>query len=157
MEGDMMIFSLFFTVENYEELWQWSVDNIAAFWGEVWSYTGIVASTPYEQVVDEKLTPGDVPEWFKGARLNYAENLLKFDDDHCAIIATGEAHEIKKMTYRELRVMVQKCAAAFRASGVVKGDRIVGTPYVSFFIFIFLFLSGACSHFAPHLLYPPIP
>ena len=133
------------------------MDNIAPFWGEVWSYTGIVASTPYEQVVDEKLTPGDVPEWFKGARLNYAENLLKFDDDHCAIIATGEAHEIKKVTYRELRVMVQKCAAAFRASGVVKGDRIVGTPYVSFFIFIFLFLSGACSHFAPHLLYPPIP
>lgn len=29
------------------------------------------------------------PEWFEGARLNIAENLLKFKDDRVALIATG--------------------------------------------------------------------
>ena len=117
---------MLFNAENYEDLWQWSVKNIGAFWGEVWQYTGMVSSTPYEQVVDESLNPADVPEWFKGARINYAENLLKYDDDHVAIIATGEGHGATKVTYKELREKVRICAAALRASGVVKGDRIVG-------------------------------
>lgn len=36
--------------ESYEDLWQWSVDNPAAFWEEIWHYTGIKASTPYKKV-----------------------------------------------------------------------------------------------------------
>lgn len=39
-------------LKSYEELHQWSIDNISDFWGAVWKYTGIVASTPYKEVVD---------------------------------------------------------------------------------------------------------
>lgn len=36
--------------ETYKDLWQWSVDHPAQFWEEIWHYTGIKASTPYEKV-----------------------------------------------------------------------------------------------------------
>lgn len=36
--------------DNYHDLWQWSVDDPAKFWEEVWHYTGIKAATPYEKV-----------------------------------------------------------------------------------------------------------
>lgn len=35
--------------DTYADLWQWSVDNPAAFWEEIWHYTGIKAQTPYEK------------------------------------------------------------------------------------------------------------
>ena len=31
----------------------------------------------------------DIPEWFRGARLNFAENLLHYDDDKVALYMTG--------------------------------------------------------------------
>src|SRR5581483_7380760 len=34
-------------IENYQQLWQWSVDNIQVFWAEVWDYTKIIYSVPY--------------------------------------------------------------------------------------------------------------
>lgn len=44
------------------------------------------------QVVDVSKRISDVPEWFKGARLNYAENLLKHgDQDKVALYAASES------------------------------------------------------------------
>ena len=61
---------------SYEELWQWSVTEISSFWKEVWDFIGIKNSQPYEQVIDD---PSKMPgaKWFTGARLNFAENLLR--------------------------------------------------------------------------------
>lgn len=43
------------------------------------------------QVVDASQRISDVPEWFKGARLNYAENLLKHaDQDKVALYAASK-------------------------------------------------------------------
>lgn len=43
------------------------------------------------QVVDVSKRISDVPEWFKGAQLNYAENLLKHaDQDKVALYAASE-------------------------------------------------------------------
>lgn len=43
------------------------------------------------QVVDVSKRISDVPEWFKGARLNYAENLLKHaDQDKVALYAASK-------------------------------------------------------------------
>uniref|UniRef100_A0A8C7ZTW0 Acetoacetyl-CoA synthetase n=1 Tax=Oryzias sinensis TaxID=183150 RepID=A0A8C7ZTW0_9TELE len=76
---------------NYNQLYQWSVDSYPDFWGEVWRFCGIISSKTYEEVVDATKKISDVPEWFKGARLNYAENLLKHpDQDKVALYAARE-------------------------------------------------------------------
>ena len=37
-------------LKNYDDLYSWSIENIANFWGEVWDVTGVKASQPYEKV-----------------------------------------------------------------------------------------------------------
>uniref|UniRef100_A0A671VLG6 Acetoacetyl-CoA synthetase n=1 Tax=Sparus aurata TaxID=8175 RepID=A0A671VLG6_SPAAU len=113
---------------NYNDLYQWSTDSYSEFWGEVWRFCGVVSSKPYEEVVDISKRISDAPEWFKGARLNYAENLLKHaDQDKVALYAATEANdEIVKVTYGQLRSDVALFAAAMRKMGVGTGDRVVG-------------------------------
>ncbi|MBN3298893.1 AACS synthetase, partial [Amia calva] len=113
---------------NYSDLYQWSVENYNVFWAEVWKFCGIVSSQMYEEVVDMTKKISDVPEWFRGSRLNYAENLLKHkDQDKVALYAATEAREeITKVTFRELRRDVALYAAAMRKMGIRTGDRVVG-------------------------------
>lgn len=67
---------------NYEELYAFSTTRIADFWGTVWDEVGIigdkgVSSDGEWHVVDEGRTPAENPEWFKDAKINWAENLLR--------------------------------------------------------------------------------
>ena len=65
-----------------------------------------------------------VPEWFPGARLNYAENLLWRDDDGIAITESNESGEVHSYSYRQLREKVRVIAAALRRNGLESGDRV---------------------------------
>lgn len=57
----------------------------------MWDYTKIVHTTKGDQVLDNSAPMDSIPEWFKGARLNFAENLLWCKSkDKTAIIATGK-------------------------------------------------------------------
>ncbi|XP_076853959.1 LOW QUALITY PROTEIN: acetoacetyl-CoA synthetase [Brachyhypopomus gauderio] len=113
---------------NYDQLYQWSLENYPEFWAEVWRFCGIVSSRMYEEVVDVSKRISDVPEWFKGSRLNYAENLLQHkDQDKIALYAAREGmEEITKVTFGELRREVARFAAAMRKTGINVGDRVVG-------------------------------
>ncbi|KAI2664899.1 Acetoacetyl-CoA synthetase [Labeo rohita] len=113
---------------NYNDLYQWSVDSYPEFWAQVWKFCGIISSEMYKEVVDVSKRISDVPEWFKGSRLNYAENLLKHkDQDKVALYAATEANEeIVKVTFGELRRDVALFAAAMRKMGIKTGDRVVG-------------------------------
>ncbi|XP_041756126.1 acetoacetyl-CoA synthetase isoform X2 [Coregonus clupeaformis] len=113
---------------NYNDLYQWSVESYPEFWAEVWRFCGVVSSRMYEEVVDISKRISDIPEWFKGSRMNYAENLLKHkDQDKVALYAATEANdEITKVTFGELRRDVALFAAAMRKMGVETGDRVVG-------------------------------
>jgi acetoacetyl-CoA synthetase len=111
--------------KDYPELWQWSVENIADFWATVWDFAGVKASKRWEQVIDDpKKMPG--AKWFSGARLNFAENLLRYRDDQTALIFKGEGMPSKKISYRELYIEVSQVAKSMRAAGVTVGDRVVG-------------------------------
>ncbi|HEY9114302.1 MAG TPA: AMP-binding protein, partial [Bacteroidales bacterium] len=108
---------------NYFTVHKWSVEHPAHFWAEIWNFCEIISSTPYHQVVDNpKKMPG--AKWFEGARLNFAENLLKRKDNHKAIIFRGEDSVKKELTYAELNEAVRKMAAALKKSGVTTGDRV---------------------------------
>lgn len=110
---------------DYADLYHWSVSEIADFWAAVWDFVEVKASSAYDEVIDEPMKmPG--AEWFRGARLNFAENLLRFRDDRVALIFKGEGQPIRKMTYAELYEEVARVAAALRKSEVETGDRVVG-------------------------------
>ena len=110
---------------KYGELYQWSIDNIPDFWASMWEFADIKVSKPYDRVVDDlNKLPG--AKWFPGAKLNFAENLLRYRDDHTALIFKGESRDSTKMTYAELYDEVSLVAAALKESGVRAGDRVAG-------------------------------
>ena len=112
-------------LDSYTDLHDWSVDNIHEFWASAWEFFDIIHTQPYTQVVDDvSEMPG--AKWFTGARLNFAENLLRRRDDKTALIFKGESQPVRKLTYAELYSEVAKTAAALRTAGVEKGDRVAG-------------------------------
>ncbi|XP_054450284.1 acetoacetyl-CoA synthetase isoform X2 [Pteronotus mesoamericanus] len=115
-------------LENYHDLYQWSVDSYSDFWAEFWKFSGIISSCVYDEVVDTSKGVADVPEWFKGSRLNYAENLLRHkENDKIALYVAREGkEEIGKVTFEELRQRVALFAAAMRKMGVKTGDCVSG-------------------------------
>jgi acetoacetyl-CoA synthetase len=110
---------------EYAALYEWSVENIADFWAAMWKFADIMASKPYDQVVDD-VTKMPGAHWFPGARLNFAENLLRFRDDRLALIFKGEGQDAVKMTYAELYDEVARLARSLRDMGIESGDRVVG-------------------------------
>ena len=110
---------------EYEPLYQWSIENIPDFWANVWEFAKIKSSMPYDQVVDDvRKMPG--AKWFSGARLNFAENLLRYKDHQTALIFKGEDRVDKRMTYSELYDEVASVARSLMLAGVQTGDRVVG-------------------------------
>jgi acetoacetyl-CoA synthetase len=111
--------------DNYDDLYQWSVDNIAEFWKQMWDFGSIKASVPYEAIIDDvSRMPG--AHWFQGSRLNFAENLLRYRDDHRALVFRGEDKIRRTYTYAQLYDEVARVAGALKRSGVEAGDRVAG-------------------------------
>ncbi|KAF8070271.1 acetoacetyl-CoA synthetase [Lyophyllum atratum] len=109
-------------LQNYQDLHAYSVTDYE-FWMDLWRYLGVIYSSPPQRVVAEGRSPEN-PQWFPGAKLNYAENILRRCDDAVACTMTGESGVVTHVTFRKLREMVREMAAAMRASGVVAGDRV---------------------------------
>ena len=110
---------------EYEELYKWSVDNIPDFWVAVWEFVGIKASCNYDQVIDDlNKMPG--AKWFPGARLNFAENLLKHRDKHVALVFKSENRECVNLTYEQLYNEVNSVAKSLRELGIKSGDCVAG-------------------------------
>jgi acetoacetyl-CoA synthetase len=110
---------------RYEELYQWSIDHIPEFWAGMWDFAQIKFSEPYKEVVDD-LTKMPGAKWFSGARLNFAENLLRYRDNRTALTFKGEFAEPVKMTYAELYDEVARLSVSLKQQGVRAGDRVAG-------------------------------
>jgi acetoacetyl-CoA synthetase len=107
---------------SYKELYDWSVDKIPDFWATVWDFVEVKASKGYETVVDDATKmPG--AKWFTGARLNFAENLLRYRDEKTAFIFKGETQKSVRMSYAELYESVARLAESLRKIGIKPGDR----------------------------------
>jgi len=108
---------------SYFDLCQWSMDQIPDFWARLWEFADIKASRGYDRVVDHfDKFPG--ANWFPGARLNFAENLLRYRDDRLAFVFRGETQKSAKMTYAEVYTVVSRLAKSLREVGVQPGDRV---------------------------------
>ncbi|HVH16214.1 MAG TPA: acetoacetate--CoA ligase [Candidatus Angelobacter sp.] len=112
-------------IRSYPQLHRWSVDKVADFWSAVWDFTGIIASRRFEKVVDDL---GKFPgaNWFPGARLNFAENLLRRRDDGVALVSRSEEGRLSQTTYADLYRRVGSVANALRRFGVLPRDRVAG-------------------------------
>ena len=109
---------------DYNALWQWSIDEVEAFWASIWEYYAIKASAPYKQVLKERKMPRTV--WFEGARLNYAEHALRHAvDERPAIIFESELRPYTEITWGELKGQVAALANGLKGMGVEEGDRVV--------------------------------
>ena len=123
-------------VTDYSSLYRWSIEHPEAFWPEVWDDCKVIADErvgrrPWDDVVvglDRMAPPDPVrgPRWFPGARLNFAENLLRYDDSRPAIVFWNERGPQRRLTFRELHAQVAATAAALRAHGVGVSDRVAG-------------------------------
>jgi acetoacetyl-CoA synthetase len=108
---------------DYAALYRWSLEQPGEFWASVWSFCGVVSSQPFEWVVDDvRRLPG--AHWFSGARLNFAENLLRIQDDSPAIVFWNEQGFQRSLSFAELRGQVAGAAAGLRRLGVGPGDRV---------------------------------
>jgi acetoacetyl-CoA synthetase len=113
-------------LKTYNDLREFSVTELSKFWSSVWSFCNIKSSMPFDKVIDESIPINKLPKWFKGARLNYAENLLRRTDDHTAIIGLGETLSDRKISFKELSLKVGQVSEALRRAGVKVGDRVAG-------------------------------
>jgi len=113
------------SLEGYDQLWEWSVTEIAAFWESFWQFAGITAATPYDAVLVDPKMPG--AKWFPGARMNFAENLLRYRDDQVALTFVREGGVADgELTYAELYAQVARFARFLTDAGVGEGDRVAG-------------------------------
>jgi acetoacetyl-CoA synthetase len=110
-------------VSTYDDLHKWSVEEIPDFWAAVWDFVEMKASRSYDKVVEDL---GKYPgaRWFPGARLNFAENLLRHRDDRLAFVFRREDGKAATMTYAGLYDAVARLARALRESGIAPGDRV---------------------------------
>ena len=113
------------TFPNYDALHQWSVIDADDFWAAIWDFCDIKATTPYHQVTSNlDKFPGT--SWFSGCELNFAENMMRHNDDQVALVGLLENGKRSSYTYAALRQEVERLASAMRQHGITKGDRIAG-------------------------------
>ena len=112
------------TFGSYEELWQWSVDDIEGFWSSICEFFSVRFDRPAQAVLGRREMP--VTEWFPGGRLSYAEHIFrgKRDEDE-ALFHASELRPVSSWTWGELRRQTAAIAAGLRARGIGEGDRVV--------------------------------
>jgi acetoacetyl-CoA synthetase len=116
-------------LEGYDALWRWSVSDLESFWESLWDFfdVGAAAERGNGPVLARREMPG--AEWFPGARLNFAEQLLRSAAAHgdpvrIAIRHASELHGLDHWTWAELRAQAEALATGMRSLGIGSGDRV---------------------------------
>jgi acetoacetyl-CoA synthetase len=110
-------------LSGFNGIHTYSVEHAPQFWADVWDFCGVIAETRGERlVVDQDRMPG--ARFFPDAVLNFAENLLRRNDDTPAIIFRGEDKVRKTVAWAELNSAVSRISQGFAAMGLEAGDRV---------------------------------
>ncbi|OAF99504.1 acetoacetate-CoA ligase [Paraphaeosphaeria sporulosa] len=117
----------------------------------MWDSAGLIYSGTYTEVVNTNAPMDTIPYWFRGTRLNFAENILfsadgndpsrtttrNKEDSKIAVTEVREGNtEMRNMSWGEVRRRVGLLSNAMRARGVKKGDRVAVVASTSFDTFI---------------------
>jgi acetoacetyl-CoA synthetase len=111
--------------DRYDDLWRWSIEDLAGFWGAFADWFGVRWHDQPTDPLTDRLMPG--ARWFTGATLNYAEHALAAASDRpddIAVIAVSQTRPRHELTWAELADAVGRCRAGLRRLGVARGDRV---------------------------------
>ena len=108
---------------DYRTVWEWSTTEIEAFWQSIVDYFDVRFDAAPSAVLTGRTMPGT--HWFPGAELSYAEHIFRGrDDDVLALQSASEIRRLEKWTWGRLRSETAQIAAALKAQGIGKGDRV---------------------------------
>ncbi|MDD7933302.1 acetoacetate--CoA ligase [Actinomycetospora straminea] len=112
------------TFADHDALWRWSVEDLDRFWLSIVEYYEVAFSSPWTRVRTDEEMPHT--RWFPGARLNWAEHMLRrgADDDVAVVCVQEGGVPAREMTWGELRRAVAAAAGWLRRAGVRPGDRV---------------------------------
>ncbi len=110
--------------DDYASLHAWSVEDPAAFWDLLWDFAGVIGEKGERRLVNADAMPG--ARFFPDASLNYAENLLRRQDDGEAIVFRREDGQMRRLSWRAVNDSVSRLQQALVAAGVKQGDRVAG-------------------------------
>jgi len=112
------------SLAQYEALYKQSIEDPESFWAE--AARNLHWFKPWDKVLE-----WDLPwaKWFVGGKINLSYNCVdrhahSYRRDKIALIWEGEPGEVRRLTYAELHVEVQKFANVLKALGIKKGDRV---------------------------------
>ncbi len=118
---------------DYDALWRWSVTDLDAYWQSIWDCYGVYSPTLHGAALADNRMPG--ARWFPGARLNYAQQVLRHvQPAHAAGFPAIVSHDerslavgepARELAWPELQRQVASVALHLQAQGVSKGDRVV--------------------------------
>ena len=109
---------------DYHALWRWSVEDLEGFWQALWEYFAIESSAPHTRVLGRRSMPG--AEWFPGARLNYAQHILRGERaGGDVLLHLSETRPLAALPWTTLGDQVRTLATELRALGIQPGDRVV--------------------------------
>ena len=109
---------------HYNQLYTWSVEHPHEFWQTLWEFMDVIHSQAPKKI----LTTADQfwqHRWFQGAKLNFAENLLRYRSDDLAMIYVDETGCERRLSYQDLYKKVAALSHTLKSLGVSKGDRVV--------------------------------
>jgi acetoacetyl-CoA synthetase len=113
--------------DSYDALWQWSVADLNTFWQSAWDYFEVQSPTPHSAALAYDRMPD--AQWFPGAQVNYAKQVLRHADaahvaGFMAIVSENEQGEVQEMAWPELKRQVASVALSLKGMGVQRGDRV---------------------------------
>jgi acetoacetyl-CoA synthetase len=111
--------------DAYDDLYQWSIDESAAFWESLCEFCDVRFDKPATTTL---ACPDNIMDagWFAGSELNFAAHLLRHSGERAAIVFCGEDGTRKELSFDQLQQAVAATAAGLRRIGVVKADRVAG-------------------------------
>tara|TARA_B100000686_G_scaffold190259_1_gene196953 strand:- start:1238 stop:3196 length:1959 start_codon:yes stop_codon:yes gene_type:complete len=107
---------------DFNKIWQWSIDNPSFFWKSIWEFTKVKGNLG--NVLFEKSNVFFKNKFFPYAELNYAENLLKKNNEDLSIIFKSENGYKTTLKWNELNLKVAEVSNWMISNGIKKGDRI---------------------------------
>jgi acetoacetyl-CoA synthetase len=113
--------------DSYDALWQWSVTDLNGFWQSAWDYFAVQSPTPHSTALAHTRMPH--AQWFPGAQVNYAQQVLRHAEaahaaGFMAIISENELGVVRELSWPELKRQVASVALSLQAMGVQRGDRV---------------------------------
>ena len=109
-------------LDGFASLHRFSVERREDFWSAMWDFGGVIGEKGERLLIYGVRMPGAA--FFPDAQLNFAENLLRRSDDTDALVFRGEDKVQRRMSWKELNVLVSQLQQVFRAHGVSAGDRV---------------------------------